>query len=353
MKPIVVVRNNPTDDYLEKYGQGLGQRTMMLEYLEYYRQFKELEKEKPEVVSQVKAQRKLEKTKRREYNHTISMLLDKIVSIEKHIDYCMLLTASLPDIVVADNTVSVKSLRGVPGPYVVRAMASQKFMQSAVENKQDYIFLENGYFGNYKNLTNLKSKKIWHRICVNEMQQEAILQVPDDRWNRLVQFDSKLKWTGWKKSGSKILVVMPSQKPCQYYNQDPAEWKAQTIATIKQHTDREIVIREKGSRTERTQKQTIYEALDDDIFCMVTYQSIAAVEAVAYGIPVFTLAPSAAKQVSLQDLSLIETPYYPDEGLVRQWCNSLAYGQFTLEEMLYGDAWCMVMENRNRETISC
>lgn len=353
MIPSVVVRNNPTAEYLKRYGQGPGQRAMILDYLTLYKELKELEQNKPEVVSQVKRQRKLEKTRRRYYNESVAKLVDKTVSIEKHIDYCVLFTATLNDINIIDTDTNWKSLKNVPGPYVVRAMASQKYMEHARASGQDYIFLENGYFGNYKNLTNFKSKKVWHRICVNEMQQEAIYNVPDDRWTQLVQTDPKLAWTGWKKQGSKILVVMPSSKPCKYYNQDPEIWKAQTITEIKKYTNREIVIREKASRTDRTQKKTIYEALDDDIFCMVTYQSIAAVESVAYGIPVFTLAPSAARQLSLGDLSKIETPYYPDEELVHKWCCSLAYGQFTLEEMLYGQAWHMVQENLTRDKISC
>lgn len=353
MIPVVVVRNNPTVEYLKLYGQGLGQRNMIRDYLILYQEFKDLEKNKPEIVSQVKRQRKIEKTRRRLYNEAVGSLIERMSEIEKHIDYCTLFTASLNEIKIIDNKTAWKNISRLAGPYIVRAMASQKFMNHATKLGQDYIFLENGYFGNYKNLTNHKSKKIWHRICVNEMQQETIYRVPDDRWKRLVQIDPKLVWTGWKKQGSKILVVMPSAKPCKYYDQDPNVWKEQTIAEIKKYTDREIVIREKGSRIDRTQKQTIYEALDDDIFCMVTYQSIAAVESIAYGIPAFTLAPSAAKNVSLQDLSKIETPYYPDEELVHKWCCSLAYGQFSLEEMLYGQAWHMVQENLTREKINC
>lgn len=352
MTPAIVVRNNPTPAYLAQYGQGLGQRKMMLDYLEYYKEFKELEKTKPEIVSQVKHLRKQEKTQRREYNNSVADLIDKMSIIEKHFDYSTLFTASLPNVNIIDANTSWKTLSDMPGPYIVRAMASQKYMNHAQKLGQDYIFLENGYFGNYRTAVNHKSKKQWHRICINEMQQEAILKVPDDRWNNLLRNDPRLAWKGWKKAGSKILVVMPSSKPCKFYGQDPAEWKANTIAEIKKYTDREIVIREKASRIDRTQSRTIYEALDDDVFAMITYQSIAAVEAVAYGIPTFALAPSAAKNVALSDLSKIETPYYPDPELVRQWCCSLAYSQFSMEEMLYGTAWNMVLENRQRDTIS-
>ncbi len=341
MIPTIVVRNTPTKEYLERYIRpGLGQRHLSQDCLKYKLELDRLvaswdgKKDKPLQIS-------------------MKELRTKIAHLEKNLDYCAFLTASLPEVRILDDVSPKAEIDASNGPYVVRAMASAKIIARAIRENQDYVFLENGYFGNYKNDVNAKSKKQWHRICINEMQQESILDVPNDRWQNLLKYDDKLKWAGWKKSGSKILLVVPSSKPCQYYNQNVQEWKTNVIAEIKNFTDREIVIREKASRTDRTQKKTIYEALSDDVFCMVTYQSIAAVESVAYGIPVFTLAPSAAKNVGLQDLSKIETPYYPDEELVYKWCCSLAYSQFSLDEMLNGTAWKMIWENKNRETINC
>jgi hypothetical protein len=391
MIPTIVVRNQPAQYYRDHYSTpGEGQRQQVLDLIDLYAQLREQTKQldKNNISTfDIKQQQKniindrkiadnvdIPKTERKKLKlqikdadeivkkliiaqsineEKINNIKSQILTIEKHIDYCALFTASLPKVQIIDQTSNSTHIESTTGPYVVRAMASRKLMTHATRNNQDYIFLENGYFGNYKNLVNKKSKKQWHRICVNEMQQESILDVPADRWQQLVSADQRLQWPGWKKSGSKILLVVPSSKPCQYYNQDVHQWKANTIAQIKQHTDREIVIREKASRADRTQKKTIYEALDEDVFCMVTYQSIAAVESIAYGIPVFALAPSAAKQLSLSDLSKIETPYYPDEDLVYKWCCSLAYGQFSLEEMLNGRAWNMIQENQSREKISC
>jgi hypothetical protein len=323
MIPTIVVRNQPIGGYTH-LSQGEAQRQMVLQYKKYMKSRERLSKQ---------------------FIYTIRTL-------EKNLDYCALLTTSLPKVNILDDTSSVEQIKESKGPYVVRAMASKRMINHAIATNQDYIFLENGYFGNYKHDRNTKSKKLWHRVCVNELQQEEILKVDSDRWDQLLEVDEKLKWTGLKKDGGKILLVVPSIKPCLYYNQNVETWKQETIEEIKKHTDKEIVIREKGSRTERTQHQTIYQALDDDIFCVVTYQSIAAVEALAYGIPVFTLAPSAAKKLSLSDLSMIETPYYPDADLVHRWCCSLAYGQFTRQEMLEGKAWSIVLENINRDKIS-
>jgi hypothetical protein len=177
------------------------------------------------------------------------------------------------------------------------------------------------------------------------------MDVPSDRWNQLVNFNPTLAYNGWRNTGSKILIVLSTNKPFQYFGGNRDSWLKTVLATLKKHTDREIVIREKASRGERT-NDTIYEALDNDIYALVTYNSIAAVEAIQHGIPAFALAPTAADPVGNKDLTQIETPNRPDEDLIQRWLHSIAYSQFSLDEIITGDAWRMVLENEQRETIS-
>jgi hypothetical protein len=160
-----------------------------------------------------------------------------------------------------------------------------------------------------------------------------------------------MEYKGWKRSGSKILVVLPTEKPFQYYGHSRERWIQKVEKTIKKHSDREIVWREKASRGIRT-NETIYNALDDDIYALVTYNSIATVEAVQYGIPAFGLAPTAADPVCSNDLKQIENPVMPDEDIVYKWLCSIAYSQFSLDEILTGQAWKMVLENVQRPTIN-
>jgi hypothetical protein len=91
--------------------------------------------------------------------------------------------------------------------------------------------------------------------------------------------------------------------------------------------------------------------LDDDIYALVTYNSIATVEAVQHGIPAFGLAPTAADPVCSNDLSQIENPRMPNEEVVYRWLCSIAYSQFSLDEILTGKAWEMVLENAQRSTL--
>jgi hypothetical protein len=85
---------------------------------------------------------------------------------------------------------------------------------------------------------------------------------------------------------------------------------------------------------------------------LVTYNSIAAVEAIQYGIPAFALAPTAADPVGNKDLTLIENPNRPSEEVIQRWLHSIAYGQFSLDEIITGSAWRIVLENVQRPTFS-
>lgn len=237
-------------------------------------------------------------------------------------------------------------------PLLLRGISSGKIANYARERGQDYYFIETGYLGNYRSENNETGRKIYHRIVKNEMQHSKIMDVPDDRWQELVKFNPDFAYKGWKRTGSKILLVLPSTKPFQYYGADRDAWIKKVLKALAKHTDRPVVIREKERRGNRTESNTIYDAMNDDVYALVTYNSIAAVEAVAHGIPAFALAPTAAAPVCSASLSKIEDPFMPDEDFVQKWLHSIAYGQWTLEEMLTGQAWKMVLENEQRATIS-
>ena len=110
-----------------------------------------------------------------------------------------------------------------------------------------------------------------------------------------------------------------------------------------------MIVRDKTIRRERVGEGSIYRQLDEDnIFAVVTYNSIAATEAIGYGIPCFTLAPNAADEFCEKDLSLIETPKYDDIDKVRSWQYWLAHCQYTVKEMVNGDAIKIIKEHNLR-----
>jgi hypothetical protein len=225
------------------------------------------------------------------------------------------------------------------GPIVLRGIMKHKIMKQCWQDRRDFYYVDTGYFGNEKSSSNPSGWKYWHRIVKNDLQHGEIIPRPDDRFK---QFNKTFK--PWKKDGRKILIAAPDEKPCKFYNTTQQEWIENTVNSLKEYTDRPVVVRERApKRIDRITTDTLQSALDNDVFALVTFNSVAAVESIFHGIPAFTLAPAnAASPVSLQDLSKIENPYYPDEDKLYAWGCHLSYGQFHISEMASGKALKML-----------
>jgi hypothetical protein len=86
-------------------------------------------------------------------------------------------------------------------------------------------------------------------------------------------------------------------------------------------------------------ENTMEEALADDVHCLVTYNSVAACEAIMLGKPAVTLGPNATGALSSHTLAEIENPRIPTEDEREAWLRHLSYSQFTFTEMSDGTAW--------------
>ena len=276
---------------------------------------------------------------------------ERLFRLIKFNDYPALTMAAYPEAQFITGHDYKRLKTPVTDPILIRGITTGDYAKQALAQGRDFYFMETGYLGNYRCDNNQTGRKIYHRIEKNAMQQNRIMDVPDDRWQALCEFNPALAYRGWRKPGSKILLIMSTDKPFEYYGHTRQAWIDSTLATLRQHTDREIVIREKAGRGERT-NATIYDALDQDIYAVVTYNSIAAVEAIQYGIPAFSCAPTAASVVSTSDLTRIEDPVKPSEHVIQKWLNSIAYGQFSLTEILTGAAWKLAQQNEQRPTFS-
>jgi hypothetical protein len=222
---------------------------------------------------------------------------------------------------------------------LIRSMGKRKLIQHCWNIGHTFYYMDSGYVGNYKSPQNPHGWKLWHRIVKNNVQHTDIIDRPDDRWQKLNYIIEN------QKQGRYILLVTPSEKPCKFYGIDRDQWVLETVNEIKKHTDRPIKIRNKTARQQRI-RSTIFDDLND-CHALVTYQSIAAIESVLYGVPAFTLAPTAADPVCNKDLSLIETPALLDKDKIYKWACHLAYGQFHIDEFKDGSAYRILM-NENR-----
>lgn len=159
----------------------------------------------------------------------------------------------------------------------------------------------------------------WH---LNAYQMQSVRDVSDDRWKSL-RIDTKV----WQKNGKHIVIAAPTRTYARFHRCE--SWIADTIDALARVTERQLVIRDKES------KRPLQFDLEG-AHALVTHGSIAAVESVVLGCPVFVHPDSAAALVGLTDLSMIERPVYPDR---QSWLNALAYSQFDERELVDGTLW--------------
>lgn len=234
-------------------------------------------------------------------------------------------------------------------PLVFRSILKKSIINKCWNDNRIFYYMDTGYFGNEKTASNPFGNKIWHRIVKNNLQHSSIIDRPADRWNK-----HNKSFVQWKKTGTSILLALPDEKPCKFYGIDLNQWTALTIAEIKKHTDRPIIVRARPElRTDRLTVNTLQQALADDVFALVTYNSNSAIESIFAGIPAFTLSPiHAASPVTLQNLSCIESPLYADSDLLFKWACHLSYGQFHISEIRSGKAKTLLEDHFNESTYS-
>jgi hypothetical protein len=228
--------------------------------------------------------------------------------------------------------VSWEEAHSLTNPVIVRGLTFRNAIKHMIAANRTFYYVDNGYFGN-------QYTKTWFRIIKDHVHDVRPLIDRDAERLSRTQY-----YTLPRRQGSKILLAPPSPKSFTIWDIDQQNWVNETMAKIKQHTDRPIVIREKRARWERFTTDTIEQALADDVHCLVTYNSVAAVEAVMQGVPAICLGPNAAATVSSTDLAEIENPKFPDDDLREAWLRHLSYSQFTFTEMSDGTAWRILNE---------
>jgi lipopolysaccharide biosynthesis glycosyltransferase len=237
-------------------------------------------------------------------------------------------TGYLSDWDYEQNTNTALVIRGLGG-------SSQKAIKHCWETGRTFYAIDTGYFGN------IGKTKVWHRITRNNLQHlSPVIERPNDRLKKIIDYKYQKQ-----KHGRKILICPPSEKVMNLFDQpNPETWTEQIVEQLKQYTDRPIEIRLKPSRTERTSTKTIEAALADDVYCLITYNSIAAIEALMNGKPAIVLGPNAAQTICNTKLEDVEGLKFPKKDEMTAFMCHLSYAQFTREEMENGTAWRIVNE---------
>ncbi len=195
-----------------------------------------------------------------------------------------------------------------------------------------YISIDKGY------LRNRKSTSHW-RLSFNSLQQESLIDVPDDR---LKAFNVDIK--PWQTNGEYIIILAPNPKPLLYYtgSDDVLAWCLDVKEKLLKYTDRKIFIRFKES-AKRRGKDPLSKYLDK-CHAVVTLQSVGCIETITAGIPTLNLAPSCLNGLYKSNLNMIENLPKPINRY--EWLKSLTYSQFTLQEFESGKALQLLFDNQ-------
>lgn len=203
--------------------------------------------------------------------------------------------------------------------------------------KRKAIYIDLGYWGRRKR-TRYDG---FHKIALNARHPTEYFQRREHSPDRFRSFNLTMR--PWRKSGRHILVAGMSAKAAAEEGYQPHQWERDTIAALRQLTDRPIIYRPKPNWTgakplpgsEFGRDQPLADALTN-CHAVVTRHSNVGVDAILRGIPCIA-SHGVASAMGGWNLDQIEDPPMPDGR--EQWAADIAWTQWSLDEMREGAAY--------------
>jgi hypothetical protein len=197
-----------------------------------------------------------------------------------------------------------------------------------IKKVNNFFYMDHGYFNQSKrefinNTTNILNMDGYFRIVFNDFIHNGTGNYPDDRLKKL-----NLNIIEQKKIGSYIILSEPSEVMKKIY--DKSNWVNDTKKILKKYTDRPIIVHNKFS------KENLDELLKN-AWAFISLQSTAGFKAMLNGVPAYFTDQSLKNIAKIND---IENP-----SIDYKIFNNLAYGQWTLDEIVSGEAWESIQKN--------
>lgn len=272
----------------------------------------------------------------------------------RHGDKCRILPTA--DIEGIDSWADVACCLGVKG-------YSHLIMDSYLNAGKHFVYIDKGYLSGAKG-----PRSKYCRVSVDSFQPLEYFQAfprPDDRFKAL---QINLKPTP---HGKNIIIAGGSLKYAQWhsfngrYGMDPmTTWAFDVINYVAEKSTHPIVYRPKPSWQDaqplpgaRFSRAPI--TIDDELanaYCLISYGSNAAVDAVIAGVPVVITGDGIVKPLSRNTLKYINDLYYPTDAERYQFLCDVAYQQWNLDELRSGLAWSYIKpqieiyENQKKST---
>lgn len=175
-------------------------------------------------------------------------------------------------------------------------------LRGHIETGADFLYFDHGYWKREK----------YFRCIVGATHLTRLLDRPADRWMPLL--------APVRRGGKHIVVIPPSDIVVNVFRAQ--FWLERTLQRLAEVTDRPVVVKGKDGRTMRDACTGAH--------AVVTFGSVAGVEAAILGYPVFAGPICPTRPISAGDLSAIECPAEVDR---EPWLRSLSYAQWKMEEI--------------------
>jgi hypothetical protein len=182
--------------------------------------------------------------------------------------------------------------------------------------------------------------------------------INSDRW-KIISRDHNISLKDYRQSGDHILLCLQRNGGWSMGNYDVIDWTVSTINTIRQHSDRPIVIRahpgDKGSKDYLSANNIVKKighmknitlspagtTLIDDLkncWAVVNYNSSPTVGAAIEGYPIFVTDPSRSQCAEIANLNLldIENPKLFDR---QKWIERISMFHWNFNETKNGECW--------------
>jgi hypothetical protein len=212
----------------------------------------------------------------------------------------------------------VKSLRLLDGDVFMFGQPELwPILMAAKEQGRTWYYGDKAYWGR---------TKYW-RVTKNAMQHNCLGDTNPNRFKRL-----GIKIKPWSR-GSTIMLCPQSDTFFRFFGTSQQEWIEETTKTLRQYTDRSIIVRVKaGPNPEQDFRNMLHK-----IHAVVVFTSMAGMQASIHGVPCFATADCVSARFGTTDLSRIENPVKPENR--EEMAFVLANNQWTYSEMKRGMAW--------------
>lgn len=188
------------------------------------------------------------------------------------------------------------------------------------DKRINFFHLDNGYIGNHRHKT-----PEYYRISYNALQNTKVCPPVGKSRIEHLEMDDNL-WQDWNTEGDYNLLVMPNNSNIfKYLGEDYDTWRRDTVCHYDSLPEKLIIREKEGKRRQRFQEIL---PLMSNAKKVITYHSMAVVEALCLGKPIQVLGQSAVQHWQGQD-NFDRT----------EMLEHIAHSQFQRDDFASGLAW--------------